>query len=115
MKVIIAGGRNFDDYELLRVVCNAVLATAKDIEIVSGGASGADALGERYAAEMGYPLKRFPADWNTHGKAAGPIRNKQMAEYANGLIAFWDSSSRGTKHMIETAKKNGLKVYVEEY
>jgi hypothetical protein len=57
----------------------------------------------------------FPADWKTHGKAAGPIRNRQMAKNAEALIALWDGNSRGTKNMIETATKLGLKVYVKRY
>jgi hypothetical protein len=72
-------------------------------------------MGEEWAKKNGCPVKLFPADWNTHGTAAGPIRNKQMAEYADGLIAFWDRKSKGTKNMIDTAISHGLPVVVIEY
>lgn len=112
MKVIIAGSRDFIDYAKLKLVCDFTLKNQINVEIISGNASGADKLGERYAKEKGYPLKQFPADWKKNGKAAGPIRNKQMAEYADGLIAFWDGKSRGTKSMIDLAKNHGLKIKI---
>jgi hypothetical protein len=115
MKVIIAGGRDFTDYELLKEKCDKILSSQKEIKIVSGNAQGADYLGERYAKERGYNLILFPADWKKYGKAAGPIRNTQMAENSDSLIAFWDGKSRGTKHMINTATKLGLKVRVVSY
>lgn len=116
-KVIIAGGREFDNYEQLKEACDYYLQnkTKEGIEIVSGGATGADALGERYAEERGYPITKFPADWGKHGRAAGPIRNKEMANYANALVAFWDGQSKGTKSMIELAREGWLDVRVEEY
>ena len=105
MKIIIAGGRNFNDYNKLRESCDNILVNQKDVEIVSGTAAGADTLGERYAQEKGYEVKKFPAQWDLYGKSAGYKRNQQMAEYADGLIAFWDGKSRGTKHMIDIANK----------
>lgn len=111
MKVIIAGGRDFNDYEFLKQVCSKLSELDSEIEIVSGGAKGADALGERFANEMGYALKVFPADWS-EGRKAGPIRNSQMANYADALIAFWDGKSKGTKNMIDLATKRGLGVKV---
>ena len=115
MIVIIAGGRDFCDDELLKEKCDHFLSGFVGIEIVSGAASGADLLGERYAADHGYPVTRFPADWGKYGRGAGPKRNVQMAEYSDALIAFWDSKSSGTKNMIETAKKRGLAVKVVLY
>ena len=117
-RVIIAGTRTFSDYSLLAEYADKKLAevSKKDsIEIVSGGASGADALGERYAKERGYYIRRFDAEWKRYGRAAGPRRNKQMAEYADALLAYWDGKSRGTKNMIEEAKKRGLKVAIKQY
>jgi len=111
MKVIIAGGRNFRNYEQLCKVCDNILKDQTNIEIVSGAYyKGADKLGEKYATEKGFPIKQFPADWKKFGRAAGPKRNEQMANYADALIAFWDGKSRGTKHMIDLAKKEYLKV-----
>jgi len=115
MKIIIAGGRNFRDYDKLRESCDNILVNQKEVEIVSGTAVGADTLGERYAQEKGYEVKKFPAQWDLYGKSAGYKRNQQMAEYADGLIAFWDGKSRGTKHMIDIANKMGLKVRVVRY
>jgi ABC-type enterochelin transport system substrate-binding protein len=115
MKVIIAGGRNFRDYNKLRESCDNILVNQKEVEIVSGTAAGADTLGERYAQEKGYEVKKFPAQWDLYGKSAGYKRNQQMAEYADGLIAFWDGKSKGTKHMIDIANKMGLKVRVIRY
>ena len=115
MKVIIAGGRDFTDYELLKKACNFYLKNTADIEIVSGHAPGADALGEQYAKEKNLLLTIIPADWANFGKAAGPKRNEKMGEYADALIAFWDGKSRGTKNMIELATEKGLKVKVIKY
>jgi predicted Rossmann fold nucleotide-binding protein DprA/Smf involved in DNA uptake len=111
-KVIIAGSRNFSDYTALLSKCDKLLSQKSEVEIVSGTANGADKLGERYANERGYLLKLFPAEWNVYGKGAGYLRNKEMAGYADALIAFWDGESRGTKHMIDIARKQGLEVRV---
>ena len=111
MRVIIAGGREIHDYsKLLEAIdeCQFPIAT-----VVSGGARGADALGERYAEEMNLKLNLFYPNWDLHGKSAGHIRNRKMAENADALIALWDGESRGTKNMIETAHKLGLLVYVK--
>ena len=112
-RVIIAGSRDFDDYLLLQDHADYMLSRQEDIEIVSGGASGADALGERYAKDRGYKLKIFPADWVKYGRRAGPVRNREMAEYADALLAYWDGKSRGTKNMIEEARARGLKVSIK--
>ena len=110
LKVIIAGGRNFHDYELLCLKCDKALSQQSEVEIVSGTAYGADKLGERYANERGYPIKRFFPDWGKEGRKAGFIRNEAMALYGDALIAFWNGESKGTKHMIDLAEKHGLKV-----
>lgn len=113
MKVIIAGSRTFNDYELLKTFADRLLRNLTNVEIVSGGARGADSLGERYAKEKGYKLKIFPAEWDKYGKSAGFMRNIVMGDYADGLIAFWDGKSSGTKHMIDYARQKGLKVGVK--
>lgn len=84
-------------------------------EIVSGMAKGADNLGVAWARFIGLPCAEFPADWEEHGRAAGPIRNAEMAEYADALVAFWDGKSRGTKNMIDQAIKRSLLVKVIYY
>ncbi len=131
MKVIIAGSRNFDDYDKLRVFCDKVLSNQNDIEIVSGKADGADKLGERYAKEKGYALTEFPAKWKDltakpcfvkydknkepYNVLAGLNRNEEMAKYADALIVFWDGKSTGSKNMIESATKHKLKIKFYTY
>lgn len=111
MKVIIAGSRDITDYNLVKL---AIIKSQFVIdEIVSGGAKGVDALGEKFAYENWISLKVFPANWDKYGKSAGYIRNEQMAKYADALVAIWDGKSPGTKHMIELAKKHNLKIYLD--
>lgn len=117
-KVIIAGTRMFADYTLLCSSCDKLLSQkglTHDIIIVSGTARGADKLGERYAKERGYNVELFPADWKKKGRAAGYIRNADMANNADALIAFWDGTSHGTAHMIDIARKKNLPVRVIRY
>lgn len=111
MKTIIAGGRTITDYQL---VLSAIEDSGFTItQVVSGMAPGVDTLAVQYATEKQLPLAEFWADWNRLGRAAGPMRNRQMAEYADALIAVWDGESRGTKNMIEEATKRNLQVYVK--
>jgi hypothetical protein len=110
MRVIVAGDRTFTDYEFVRDTLDKLDLPVT--EIVSGCARGVDTLGERYAEEREIPVRQFPAEWDKYGKAAGPIRNKQMAEYGDSLVAFLKPTSKGTKNMIETAHKLGLTVHV---
>lgn len=114
-RVIIAGSRGFSDYDLLRTKCDRILSgisTGRQIVVVSGTARGADQLGERYARERGFAVRQFPADWERHGKQAGYLRNREMAENADALIAFWDGQSHGTKMMIDLAMERGLNVRI---
>jgi hypothetical protein len=111
MKTIIAGSRTIKDYKFL---LEAILESGFIItEVISGNAEGADKLGERFAKENGIKLSARPADWPKYGKAAGPIRNEEMANEAECLIALWDGISKGTKHMIQIAKAKGLKIYIK--
>lgn len=122
-RLIIAGGRDYDDYPTLEQQCDYLLsrkvAEGYKIVIVSGKANGADSLGEQYARNRNYTVADFPANWNLYGKSAGYKRNFKMAEYAvetgGGLIAFWDTKSRGTKHMIDIAKAKGLPYRIVQY
>ena len=119
IKVIIAGTRDFNDYAFLKknldYFLQGINPNNEEIEIVSGNARGADKLGERYAKEHNLPVKLFPANWDKYGKRAGYLRNQEMANYADVLIAFWDEKSKGTKHMIDIAKKQDLTVIVVGY
>ena len=110
MKTIIAGSRGITDYNIL---LKAIDESKFEItEIVSGGARGADALGEWYASQHNLLIHKFLAEWNKHGKKAGILRNIEMSDNADALIALWDGKSRGTKHMIDQARKKGLSLYV---
>lgn len=116
-RVIIAGSRTFNDYELLKRKMDELLANVKwmKIVVVSGAARGADQLGEQYAKERGYGIDSHPANWDLYGKSAGYIRNAEMAANADALVAFWDGKSRGTKHMIDLAEKRRIHVRVINY
>lgn len=110
MKVIVAGSR---EGFVARNVFEAIEESNFLItEIVSGTARGVDKDGEYYARCNKLSLKQFPANWNLYGKAAGHIRNKEMALYADALVAVWDGKSPGTKNMIETMKSLNKPVYV---
>ena len=115
-RVVIAGCRDYDDYEEAKEYIDFCLSNIRKenhIIIVSGGASGADAMGERYADENGFAVERYPADWDQYGKSAGPIRNRQMAQAANYVICFWDGESRGTRSMIDFAEQYGKPVKIK--
>lgn len=116
-KIIIAGGRDFTDYNLLKEEVRKFMEreSIEHPEIVSGKASGADSLGERFAKEFSYGIREFPANWKTYGKAAGHVRNEQMAKYGDACIVFWDGQSRGTRNMISLAKEYGLPLEVVFY
>ena len=114
-RVIIAGSRSFDDYELLKSKMDKLLQNKTDITVVCGEARGADSLGRQYAEERGFPILSFPADWKSLGKKAGYIRNEQMAHNADALVVFWDGQSRGTKNMIEIASRLGLQIRIIRY
>ncbi len=116
-RIIIAGGRDFEKQAFVNSKLDHIFRNLNqdDIEIVEGGARGADRCGRVYAETNGIDYVTFNADWENLGRKAGPIRNSQMAEYANKLVAFWDGKSRGTENMIDTANKLGLKVVVVRY
>lgn len=120
-RIIVAGGVHFNDYKALENTLDEYFkCVSKDeIEIISGHARGADSLGERYAQEHDIKCTVFPADWKKYGRAAGPIRNKEMLEYAMeqqaGLVAFWNGESKGTKNMISIAEKAGIEVKIVHY
>jgi hypothetical protein len=112
MKLILAGGRTFTDAIMLARTLNKFTDIT---EIVSGTANGADKCGEQWATSNGIKIKRFPADWDLYGRSAGHLRNAEMAEYGDRLLAFWDGKSKGTKNMIDIATKKGMLVEVIRY
>jgi hypothetical protein len=108
MKVAVIGSRSFNDYERLKDTLSKI-----DVSLlVSGGANGADKLGEQYANENNIPTKIFLPDWEKHGKAAGFLRNTDIINEAELVVAFWDGSSNGTRDSIQKAEKQGKKVMI---
>ncbi len=106
-KVVIAGSRDYNNYDEAKQYIDFCLSNIRDennIIIVSGCATGADTIGERYAKENGFIVEKYPADWQKYGKSAGPRRNKSMTKVSDYIICFWDGKSRGTKSLIRYAK-----------
>ena len=111
MKTIIAGSRNIIDYELVK---QAIEESGFAItEVISGDARGVDQLGSRWANEKGIAVRHFPAQWEKQGRAAGHIRNGQMANVADALIAI-TTGSPGTASMIKKAQKKGLQIFIKQ-
>lgn len=120
MMIVISGSRDFNNYEVIESkildIIGKLNSNTSSIEIISGGCMGVDKCAEGFAQKNGFKFTEFPANWSI-GKSAGYLRNKQMAEYAsaelNGvLIAFWNMKSKGTKMMIDLARRYGLDVYI---
>jgi hypothetical protein len=127
MKLIIAGSRTIENIDISRFVDNIAYEhipdnqnNPRELEIVSGGARGIDYLAKclaqyyqtqsfRTVYKVSYT--EFPANWDKHGKAAGPIRNIAMAEYGDTLLLIWDGESRGSKNMKETMLELGKPIY----
>lgn len=115
LKVVIAGSREFEDYEKMKRLVKGFLVKVEDeIEIVSGGCRGADMLGERLAGECGWSVRRFEANWKLYGKCAGIIRNREMAKYADICLLFVveGAGNRGSRNMLKEARERGCRVYV---
>lgn len=109
MKLIVAGGRDYNDAKRGMALLDTIAKYRPITEIVSGGSTGADRMGEVFARISNIPVKVFMADWNTHGRAAGPIRNRQMAKYADAVVLF--PGGRGTLSMYNEAKRAGIDIY----
>ena len=115
-RIVVAGCRDYKNYEEVKKYIDSCISDiCKEYKLIfiSGCCRGVDALGERYAKESGYKIERYPAEWKKYGRAAGPIRNEKMAACADLIICFWDGKSRGTKTMIEFAKKYNKPVKVK--
>lgn len=109
MKVAVVGSRSFNDYELLCKTLNKIHGITL---IISGHANGADKLGEQYASEKSIPTKIFLPDWEKHGKSAGFLRNTDIINEAELVVAFWDGNSNGTRDSINKAHKQEKNVII---
>ncbi len=112
MNYAIIGSRDFKDYKFLSALLDKIPNITK---VVSGGARGADSLAERWAKEHNIEVLLFIPDWDQYGKAAGFIRNKDIVNNADRIIALWDGSSKGTKSSIDYAAKAGKRVLIVNY
>lgn len=114
-KLIVAGGRDFADRDLMLQHLQEIGRDHPGLTIVSGMARGADKLAYDLAKEFGVKVYEFPADWDQYGKGAGFRRNTEMAAFADALLAYWDGTSRGTKHMINTMANIPKPVHIIRY
>ena len=110
MKTIIAGSRSLNKIE--HVIEAVRLSNFNITEVISGEAVGIDSQGKNWAFIHDIPVKSFPAEWDVYGKRAGYIRNDEMAKYGEALILVWDGISKGSKHMLDLAKKYNLEICV---
>ena len=115
MKVAVVGSRGFENYSKLSRVLDKVHVVKPITLIVSGGAVGADSLSEKWAEENGIEILIFKPDWKKYGKRAGFIRNTQIVESADTVVAFWDGESRGTKNSIDTANKLDKPLFIVRF
>ncbi len=116
MRIVIAGSRsyyNFEEAESFIRECLQNMSVQPPLILLSGGASGADQLGERFAVENGFSVEHHFAQWQRFGKSAGPKRNQEMAELCDAVICFWDGKSKGTASLILCAKKLKKPVFIK--
>jgi len=111
MRLAIVGSREYSNYDETCEIIDFFAKRFKLTEIVSGGARGADTLGKRYAVEHEISYKEFPALWDTYGKRAGFLRNRQIVEYSDMILAFWNGS-KGTKNTIDICKELQKRYYI---
>lgn len=111
MKLIIAGSRGYGKARALELVTRAMEDIRRPSLVISGTARGIDQAGEEWAAAVGLPVERVPADWERYGRAAGPLRNALMAEMADALLLIWDGASRGSASMLKEAHKRHLRIW----
>jgi len=116
MKILVCGGRNWNDWPKLKAHLDAYAnGSAESIHVIEGGAHGADIMGRQWAIGKKVTYTEVPADWKTHGKAAGPIRNRQMLDMAPDVVLAFHvdlAASKGTKDCVEEAKRRGIPVQV---
>ena len=106
MKVLVCGGRYYAD----RLRVDQVLCDLKPEKVIHGAAQGADTLAAEWALDMGVPVEAYPADWERHGRAAGPIRNRHMLEDSCPDVVVAFPGGKGTADMVKRAKARGVRV-----
>ena len=113
MKLAIVGSRSFNDMLLLESILNKY--KDKISTVVSGGAKGADTMGETWAIANKIPVKIFKPEWEKYGKSAGMRRNELIIKECDICIAFWDGKSKGTNNSIFICEKLNKKVAIIRY
>jgi hypothetical protein len=116
-RLIVSGGRAVTDVDLVQSGLSEHIAQLASVGnrvtmIIHGMASGVDTIAGNYGRDHNLRIVEFPADWERYGRAAGPIRNKEMIEYGDELLAFWDGKSKGTGGTIKLARRAGIPVSV---
>ena len=112
-KVVVAGGRTYTNTGMVFICLEDIVQ--KDDVIISGHAKGVDMMGELYAQKNNLACEIYPAEWDKYGRSAGPRRNEQMAQVADKVVVFWNFKSRGTKNMVEMAKKYKKELFIFDY
>ena len=112
-KIVVAGGRTYTNTGMV-FICLEKIVQKGDV-IISGHAKGVDMMGELYAQKNNLACEIYPAEWDKYGRSAGPRRNEQMAQVADKVVVFWDFKSRGTKNMIDMAKKYKKELFIFDY
>lgn len=117
VKLAIVGSRGFQDYDALVEFIDRIIKENdyEVTEVISGGAKGADRLGELWARTRGYPIIIYQAEWDKYGKSAGFRRNYDIIQRCDIVFAFWDGESKGTKHDLELAEKFGKQIFLYNY
>ena len=110
MKVLVCGGRDFYDVNLLFNTLNKIHKERKISSIIEGDASGADRLAGSWAISKDVKLEKFPANWKSYGRSAGMIRNKQMLEFGKPNLVIACPGGKGTANMIKLAKEANVEV-----
>jgi hypothetical protein len=114
MRLLVCGGRNFSDVKLAHEKITKAIGTIfmTPPTIIHGGAKGADEIAGEYASINGFPCEVYPADWSKHGRAAGPIRNRQMIVEGRPNAVLCLPGGRGTQNMAKQAAEAGIMVYM---
>lgn len=112
MKIIVCGGRDYDDYNRVSQVLWELYESYKFTTVVQGGARGADMLGRRWALENGFPVVEYEARWHKFGNLAGPIRNQEMLDESGAQVVVAFPGGAGTWDMIKRAKNKGVILHV---
>jgi hypothetical protein len=107
LKLAVVGSRSIQNFRFVGCILDGIVAAMgySEVTLISGAAAGVDSLAAKWARKRGFEVIEFPADWEAHGRSAGFIRNRDIVESADGVVAIWDGISKGTANSISLAKK----------